>query len=666
VADSFSNKQSNWPSPVQWKQLYRVLGPKEKVALPILVLVFVFFLFSFAQGVYFLNALVVPAKGGTLVEGIVGSPRFINPLYADANDTDRDISQLVYSGILSYNSQGEIVPDLAAQMPEITEGGRVVTVSLREDVQWHDGSPFSADDILFTVGAIQDPATRSPIRANWIGIDAEKVSDYKVRFHLLEPYAPFTERLTLKILPVHVWKEISPENLPLTPLNLQPVGTGPYTVKNISQNRSGFVREIRLEANDNYYAEGPFIESVTLRFFENEEALITEANRGSIHSFSLSKIENIERMKNPTFASYAFDLPRYFALFFNLAAPQDQTAFQARAMRQALSLALNRDQLLDTVFGNKAERVDSPFLPDTFGFAKPQIVPEYDPQQALSLLEEQGYRKEHGKIGKAQLSAQALRQDLIQGDSGPEVTKLQQCLAKDPAVYPEGTQNGTFGQLTKQAVIAFQEKYAQEVLAPLGLSEGTGKAGELTRNKLNALCFANSEQTTPLELTIATVDQSPLIQVARELKKQWEEFGLQVEVQALAANTLERDVLKPRAYQTLLFGEVLGAIPDPFPFWHSTQTQTPGLNLSSYENKTLDSLLESTRKESGEQARNGMLEQMQDVLLYDTPALFLYDIDHYYFVTKDVQGIQASLIADPSWRFARIEEWYIQTKRQRQ
>jgi len=596
----------------------------------------------------------------------VGSPRFINPLYADTSDADRDISQLVYSGILSYNSQGELVADLAADMPEITEGGKVVTVSLREDAQWHDGTAFLADDILFTVKAIQDPATRSPIRANWIGVDVEKVSDYKVRFHLLEPYAPFLERLTLKILPVHVWGEISPENFPLTPLNLQPIGTGPYTLKNISQNRSGFVREIQLEAYDRYYQEGPFIESVTLRFFENEEALITEANRGSIHSFSLSKIENIERMKNPTFASYAFDLPRYFALFFNLAAPPDQAAFEPRAMRQALSLALNRDQLLNNVFKDKAQPVDSPFLPDTFGFTKPQIVQEHNSEQALLLLSEQGYIKQNGKIGKAQLSTEALQQDLIAGDSGPEVTKLQQCLAQDPEVYPEGTQNGNFGQLTKQAVIAFQEKYAQEVLAPLGLSTGTGKAGELTRNKLNALCFANSEQTTPLELTIATVDQSPLIQVARELKKQWEEFGLQVHVQALEGNTLERDVLKPRTYQTLLFGEVLGTIPDPFPFWHSTQTQTPGLNLSSYENKALDSLLESARKESDEQTRNGILEQMQDILLQDAPALFLYDIHHYYFVTKDVQGIQASLIADPSQRFAHIEQWYMQTKRQRQ
>jgi peptide/nickel transport system substrate-binding protein len=245
--DLFQRKQSNWPSVAQWRQLHRVLTPKEKIALPILAGIFVFSFFSFVQGVYFYNATSIPAHGGSITEGIAGSPRFLNPLYADTNDADRDLLQLIYSGILRYNSQGELTADLASEMPQITEGGKVITVSLQENVQWHDGAPFSADDIIFTVNALKDPAAKSPIRANWIGVDIEKVSDYKVRFHLLEPYAPFLERLTLKILPAHLWSEISPENFPLTPLNLQPVGTGPYAIENISQNRTGFVREVLLQ-----------------------------------------------------------------------------------------------------------------------------------------------------------------------------------------------------------------------------------------------------------------------------------------------------------------------------------------------------------------------------------------------------------------------------------
>jgi ABC-type transport system substrate-binding protein len=664
--DSFSNKQSKWPSFSQWRQLYLVLNSKEKFILPGLLLIFLFSLFSFVSGVYFYNSRVIPAAGGNIIEGIVGSPRFLNPLYADTNDADRDLIQLIYSGTLKYNDEGELIPDLAAEMPEVTEGGKVVTVSLKENVVWHDGAPFKADDIVFTIAAIKDPASRSPIRANWIGVDIEKVSDYKVRFHLLEPYAPFLERLTLKILPVHLWGEVPPENFALTPLNLQPIGTGPYSLHKISQNRTGFVREVQLKVYDNYHNQNPFIESFTFRFFEDEQTLITEANRGSVQTFSLHTVDNIQRMKNPTFTPYSFTLPRYFALFFNLDATKDQQELKAPAIREALSFALNREQLLHDVFGETAKPVDSPFLPDVFIFPKPEILHEFNPEKALALFEQEGYIKEQDTIGKAQLTGDALTRDLQRNDSGENVRKLQQCLAQDPDVYPEGTVNGNFGSLTFKAVVRFQEKYAEEVLAPLGLSKGTGKAGELTRTKLNALCFAGSGETIPFTLTITTADQSPLQEVAEEIEKQWEVFGLQVEIKTFSASSLERDIIKPRAYQALLFGEVLGKTADPFPFWHSSQVETPGLNLSKYENKALDALLESARKEFDEPARKDLFEEMQSLLLEDTPALFLYDIDHRYFVNQEIQGITTPVLADPSQRFSGVTNWFIKTKKARQ
>ncbi|KKU92804.1 MAG: hypothetical protein A3J30_00920 [Candidatus Wildermuthbacteria bacterium RIFCSPLOWO2_02_FULL_47_9c] len=666
--DSPENKQFRWPSFSQWKQLPRVLSRREKIILPVLTIVFAISFFSLAWGFYLENTTIVPAKGGSMIEGMVGSPRFLNPVYADTNDVDRDIIQLIYSGILRTTASGELVPDLAAADPEISEGGKTVTITLKENVKWHDGEPFSADDVVFTITTIQNPAFKSPIRANWLGVDVEKVSDSMVRFHLLDPYAPFLERLTLKILPAHLWKTVTPENFALTPLNLQAIGTGPYRIEKIDQARSGFVREIQLKAFSNYHLEDPLIDSLSFQFFETEEELIGEATRGTVQTFSLSQIDNVQRMKNPAFSPYSFSMPRYFALFFNLTPPANQGELKEKGVRQALSLAIDKEELVQGVFRGDARVIHSPFRPDLFGFEEPQLISGgADKEKALALLEQEGYVLQNGRIAKPQLSGEALTRDLDRGDTGEEVRRLQQCLANPPAgganIYPEGIVNGSFGQLTQQAIIRFQEKYAGEVLTPLDLTKGTGKVGPLTRDKLNALCFSGDGEFIPLIITIALPDQPTLKEVAEELKRQWEAFGVQIELQSYAPAALEREIIGPRAYQTLLFGEVLGSIPDPFPFWHSSQTRSPGLNFSSYANRTVDQLLEEARKTFDPIKRLELFSQMQELVLADAPALFLYDLDYTYFVSKEIRGVQASVIADPSQRFQGITEWYIKTKR---
>jgi len=661
VTPQGSNRR--WPTFAQWIQLPRLLSQKERVALVILVCVFFGSSFSLARGWYLEHTVVVPARGGSIVEGLIGSPRFLNPVYADANDVDRDLLQLLFSGLYAYNSQGELVADLAQGNPEITEGGKVVTVSLKEDVKWHDGEEFSADDVLFTIQTLKDPAYKSPVRANWIGVDVEKVGDYKVRFHLLDPYVPFVERLTLKILPQHIWSQVSPEAFPLSPFNLGPVGTGPYKFDRIEQERSsGIVHEIHLESYEDYHLREPLIASIVFRFFESDDDLLRAANQGSVHGFSLGSAEKAAQMTNPAFGAYSFSLPRYFALFFNLAASGGQREIENDHIRKALQLITDKEAIMQNVLQGQGNVVHSPFLPSLFGIAAVTKEP-LSQEAALALLSEQGYVKENGVIGKPVLGTEALQRDLNRGDSGEEVERLQQCLAQDPDVYPDGTVNGVFGPATLQAVIRFQEKYAAETLTPIGLTKGTGKAGALTREKLNALCFAAEGQQNALTLTIATVDQPPLRQVAQELERQWELFGIQTEIQLSPAASLERDVIKPRAYQTLLFGEVLGKIPDPFPFWHSSQVTDPGLNLSSYQNQELDKLLEAARREPEEEKRKAMFEQAQSILLADVPALFLYDLPYTYFVSKKIQGVQPSVIANPSWRFAGVGEWYIETRR---
>jgi ABC-type transport system substrate-binding protein len=333
-----------------------------------------------------------------------------------------------------------------------------------------------------------------------------------------------------------------------------------------------------------------------------------------------------------------------------------------------LSAATNRDSIVQTLLGESGRTVSSPLLPSIFGFDAPKQITQYDPEQASLLLEEAGYVKENGTYVKvaAKITGE-FKARLKKGAQGTEVRNLQECLANPPAggpdIYPEAQVTGGFGQLTEAAVIRFQEKYADEILAPSGLKRGTGIVGPSTREKLNEVCFDREPETTPLHIVISTANQFPLQETAQLLKEQWEDIGVTVELLTYSTAELERDVIKSRNYQTLLFGEILGTIPDPFPFWHSSQIHDPGLNLSAYESDEADRLLEKARKETDDEKRAHMYAELQDVILEAFPALFLYDMNYTYIVSNDVRGIEAKVIADPSKRFSGIENWYMKTKR---
>jgi len=140
-------------------------------------------------------------------------------------------------------------------------------------------------------------------------------------------------------------------------------------------------------------------------------------------------------------------------------------------------------------------------------------------------------------------------------------------------------------------------------------------------------------------------------------------LGIAVEIHAYPASQLEKDFIKPRNYEILLFGEILEAIPDPYPFWHSSQIKDPGLNLAKYENTKADKLLEAARTTLDEETRAEKYEAFQDILIKESPAVFLYSPDYLYWIGKEIKGMNAEIIVDPSKRFANIENWYIKTHR---
>ena len=140
-------------------------------------------------------------------------------------------------------------------------------------------------------------------------------------------------------------------------------------------------------------------------------------------------------------------------------------------------------------------------------------------------------------------------------------------------------------------------------------------------------------------------------------------MGVEININALDATTLEQEVIKPRSYELLLFGQGLELFLDPFPYWHSSQIKDPGFNLSNYENKEADNLLAQARQTLDSDQRKTLLEEFQNILIEGVPAVFLYSPDYLYLVSEKIKGISEKIITDPSKRFSDIESWYIKTKR---
>jgi ABC-type transport system substrate-binding protein len=656
--------KKRFPQISQWVYFFKVLNKKERLA-------FLFFLILFVgSGIYLINfyyskyTKIFPAKGGKYVEGIVGKPMYINPLFSFFSETDADLVELTFSGLLRYGENGKLEKDLVKDY-QILEDGKVFEFELKENLFWQDGKPITADDVVFTIESIKNPAVKSPLRVSWIGVDVEKISETKFRFKLKEPSSVFLENCTVKIIPKHVWEKIEPENFMFSSFNLNPIGSGPYKVAGVFLNKEGNIVNLDLIENSYYYGKKPYIPKISFRFFKNEDELISAFNSGLIDGFSISNPKILQKISLP-FNLYTFKSPKYFAIFLN---QKVSTIFEEKKVREALNYATNREELVKEVLLNQGEIVFSPFTLDPYNIKEPQKEMNFDLSKAASLLEEAGFLLKEGgkriKIVKKEPPFQ-LKSDLSIGARGKEVEELQKCLAKDPEIWPEGEEiTGYFGKKTKEAIMKFQQKYKEELLLPFGLKEPTGKVDGETKKKLNEICFPPEEEKTPLSFVLLTGDDEILKKTAEILKKQWEKVGFDVEIKTVDLATLKRESFRKKDYEALLFGISLRFIPDPFAFWHSSQRGELGLNLANYSNKETDTILEEIRKSLDENQRKEKLEKFQEILLEDLPTIFLFSENEIFVTSKKIKGIKDNIwILDSSKRFNQIENWFTKTKRE--
>lgn len=569
----------------------------------------------------------VAAVGGTYTEAIVGAPERVNPIYAPLNDVDMDIVRLVYSGLMRVDTKQRIVPDLAASYV-VSDDKLVYTFTLREGITWHDGEPMTADDVLFTFETIQNEAVQSPLRVSFQGIKVEAPDDKTVRFTLSEPFAPFLSSLTVGILPAHKWSALAPEQILTTQLNLQPIGTGPFAFVDAKKNSAGFLDTYRLERFENYYRQPPFIEQFVFRFFtgyEHEDGAIQAIRQQQVDALQFVPTDLKPQVTRKHISLHTLQLPEYTALFFN---QQRQPALEDSDVRDALAFAIDKERILRETLDGEGQIIYSPVLPGFPGY-QPEIErTPYDVDQANTLLDEAGWER---------IDAATYREDKRQA-------LLDEYFSQHLATSTEGVTTST-----DQVPDDVRAQIEADLDAQLSAAQPF---------------YRENDDGDLLEIRIVTSDTQEYRSAAERIAGFWQEIGVKADLRYVAPSSLSRDILRDRLYDVLLYGVLVGSDPDQYPFWHSSQVEYPGLNLSQYENSAVDDALEAAREAVDDEAITEAYVTLQEELLPDRPAIFLYMPTYTYATTERVQGQELSRIFSPADRFAGVIHWYLETRGQ--
>jgi peptide/nickel transport system substrate-binding protein len=499
-----------------------------------------------------------PLVGGDYAEGVVGTVKNLNPVLPESSAAS-DVNRLIFSGLVRHNPDRQVEGDLATSW-DISPDGKSYTFHLRPNVKWHDGTPFSARDVVFTLVAIQNPDSRSPLAPAWQGVKAEVKDDLTVIITLPNPYAPFIHTFTVGILPSHKLETTDPSKLRVSSFNQRPVGTGPFKFKAFAADQG----EIQLEAYGDYHLGRPKLERFSFRLFDSAEHMADAYAKRQIQGMARIR-RDTEHRQLPEIVRYSLSFNSQVGVFFRVASP----ILTDREVRRALAMATDRRAVIDEVLGGEGIAVQLPLMPGQLGYTTKFKPPQFNPAEAEAVLSKAGWKKD----GNAR----------VKGDSR-------------------------------------------------------------------------------LKLRLVTSNSHEFIQTAEALRQQWRAIGVEVEVTSTDLSDLQQSFIRPRNYDLLLFGINIGADPDVYGYWHSSQSDDPGLNLSGYSNPNSDKALESGRINSDAETRIAKYGSFLANWSADVPAVMLYSNRYIYGVHEDAHGIVADKLVEPSDRFYSVENWTIRVR----
>ena len=503
-------------------------------------------------------------------EGIVSRVGIqnINPVFVEYNEADREVSRLVFSGLMKYDPEKRAIIDDIATL-ELNEEKTIYTFTLREGIRWHDGTPLTVEDVFFTFNDIvMNPAFPNEIlKTNFSGVNVEIIDESTIKFTLAKPNIFFSTNFTTGILPKHILEGVDPAELLQHDFNKKPVGSGPYMVVEPVERFGDGRQQVTLERDISYYGQVSEIEKLRLIVYPTMEQLVDDL--GAVNGVVKVTGEYILDFKdNERFNLFQYELPQYTAVFYNMEAP---ILKENEDVRVALQKAIDKDAIVD-MFVDKM-RVDTPLMQ----LDQEEWKYQTNVEEANGLLKEADFN------------------------------------------YPP------------------EDKEKQGIRY-----DGDGLALEL-----NLIARLYDEGSDLYNETTKVVDY---------LQTAWESIGFSIQVEFLPEDVF-RDRVSKRSYDLLLVGQSLGYNLDTYSYWHSTQANPMGQNLSNYKSFGVDTLIEDIRFLFNQERREDALKELAEKIKDDAPAIFLYRPVYFYASDGKVSGVSMEGVTYSSDRFSGIATW---------
>ncbi len=223
-----------------------------------------------------------PEQGGVYTEALVGSLGRLNPLLDWNNPADRDVDSLLFSGLVRFDERGMPHADLADSWG-VSQDGTVYNFTIRPNAVWHDGTPVTSDDVIFTIEMMISAGSLYPqdIKDLWGRVEVTQLNEKNLKFTLPEPYVPFIDYLTFGVVPKHLLESVAPDQMTSAEFNINPVGTGPYKFDQLIV-ENGQIQGVVLTLSNNYYGTPSFIEQVVFRYYPTSAAAFDAYQQGEV------------------------------------------------------------------------------------------------------------------------------------------------------------------------------------------------------------------------------------------------------------------------------------------------------------------------------------------------------------------------------------------------